>query len=640
MIAFLSPLFLLGSAAAAIPILLHLLKRHPEARVRFSAVKLLQQAPVEHTRRRRLRELLLLTLRVAALILLAVAFARPFLAGADPAGGAGVTVIALDTSLSMAAPGRFERARELAHDAVRGARAGDRVAVVTFDTSSRVGQPPTLDRALADAAIEEARPLFGATRYRAPLAAALDLIGSRPGTIVVVSDLQQNGWEATDTVTLANRVAVEVRDTGEAAPNLAVTAVRVEGSRLVATIRNAGPSPREARVRRAIEGGQKEPGRATVAGAIDAEAAVLVGPGQLAEVVFDAGGGRWVAVEVDDPDGIEGDNARYVVTQNQGRPKILVVSASGDLEREGFYVQQALTAAPGTLTRTFDVEGVAAAQLSAWDQARLEAFRSVVLLSTRSLERRARLLMAAYIRKGGGALVAAGRGIDGDVLSESLGDADATVVLPPPAPSPPPITTLAPADGRHPVFEPFRASAASLGLVRFRRTATIDANQCDVLARFTTGAVAMVDCPSGSGRVVLFASDLENDWNDFPLHATFVPFLHGIVRYLGTGRGGSSDYLVETVPSGVAPRPGVTSTPDPQRGTRLVAVNVDPAESEPARLTEDEFRGPITTAQDVSASEKPLQAREHEEAQHIWQYLLALMLATLVTESLVARRTA
>ena len=59
----LSPLFLLGALAAAIPILLHLLKREPEIRVKFAAVQLLKTAPVETSRRQRLRELLLLALR-------------------------------------------------------------------------------------------------------------------------------------------------------------------------------------------------------------------------------------------------------------------------------------------------------------------------------------------------------------------------------------------------------------------------------------------------------------------------------------------------------------------------------------------------------------------------------------------------
>jgi hypothetical protein len=72
MLSFLSPLFLAGAAAAAIPIVLHLLKREPEPRVKFSAVKLLKRAPVENTEKRHLRELILLALRIATLVLLAL----------------------------------------------------------------------------------------------------------------------------------------------------------------------------------------------------------------------------------------------------------------------------------------------------------------------------------------------------------------------------------------------------------------------------------------------------------------------------------------------------------------------------------------------------------------------------------------
>jgi hypothetical protein len=97
MLSFLSPLFLAGAAAAAIPLVLHLLKREPEDRVKFAPVKLIKEAPVEHTDRRRLRELLLLALRVTALVLLALAFARPFLATGAAVGSTGVTVVALDT---------------------------------------------------------------------------------------------------------------------------------------------------------------------------------------------------------------------------------------------------------------------------------------------------------------------------------------------------------------------------------------------------------------------------------------------------------------------------------------------------------------------------------------------------------------
>jgi len=123
LLTFLSPLFLVGAAAAAVPIVLHLLKREPEPRVKFSAVKLLKHAPVEDTEKHRLRELLLLALRVAALVLLALAFARPFIPSGQAVTRGGVTIVALDISHSMAAPGRFERARQLAQGAMKIGRA-------------------------------------------------------------------------------------------------------------------------------------------------------------------------------------------------------------------------------------------------------------------------------------------------------------------------------------------------------------------------------------------------------------------------------------------------------------------------------------------------------------------------------------
>src|SRR4029079_17598581 len=95
---FLSPFFLFATAAATIPVVLHLLKRNPEPRVKFAAVALLRHAPVERTSTRRFRQIALLMLRVAALVLLALAFARPFFPAAGATAGAGATIVALDTS--------------------------------------------------------------------------------------------------------------------------------------------------------------------------------------------------------------------------------------------------------------------------------------------------------------------------------------------------------------------------------------------------------------------------------------------------------------------------------------------------------------------------------------------------------------
>ena len=104
---FLYPAFLAAALAIAVPIVLHLLRRDAAPEVPFTAVRLLRRGPVERSRRRRLRDLLLLAARVAAILLLAAAFARPYMAAR---GDAGLRVVAVDRSFSMAAPGRFERA--------------------------------------------------------------------------------------------------------------------------------------------------------------------------------------------------------------------------------------------------------------------------------------------------------------------------------------------------------------------------------------------------------------------------------------------------------------------------------------------------------------------------------------------------
>ncbi len=232
---FLSPLFLLGALAAAIPIALHLLKREPEARVKFPAVRLLRQAPVENTEKRRIRELLLLALRIAALVLLALAFARPFFASGAAKESGGITVVALDTSLSLSAPGQFARAKALAAEAITRAPAGDLVGVVTFAGTARSAAAPTVDRALATAAVQSAAPGYGATHYRAALGAAsamIERLGASRATIVVVTDLQASGWDAGDRGSVPASAQVEIADVGAPPPNLAVTAA--SGSRAIA----------------------------------------------------------------------------------------------------------------------------------------------------------------------------------------------------------------------------------------------------------------------------------------------------------------------------------------------------------------------------------------------------------------------
>jgi hypothetical protein len=628
MLSFLSPLFLAGALTAAVPVILHLLKREPEPRVKFAAVKLLRDAPIEHTRKHRLRELLLLALRVVALALLALAFARPFFPSGAAARASGVTVVALDTSYSLAAPGRFERAQQLARDAIARAPAGDLVGVVTFADEAEIVAKPTTDRVLASSAVDQAAVSFGATRYRAALSAAAQSLAGTPGTIVVVTDLQENGWDAGDRASVPEGARIEIADVGPLPPNLTVTAVQPLPDRVTATVRNVGPRARDARVHLAIDG----------RGA--GEARVTIGPNQSADVAFaGAPRGSAAAVTVDDAEGIQADNVRYVVLGPTRAASVAVVTGAGELGREAFYVQQAL-AAGAAGGDAYETVGLSGAKLSALSRNELAAHAAVLLLSTRGLERRGREMLAEYVGGGGGVLVAAGPDIDGDLVGDVLGAAAplrvVTVTGTKPAPR-----ALAPADVRHPLFRPFAASAATLGLVTFQIAARIAGTGCQTLARFTTGEAAIIDCAPGEGRALVVASDLDNRWNDFPLHATFVPFLHEAVRYLASARTRPSEYLVGDAPEGAPRRPGVATLGDSHPGAqaRRVAINIDPREADPARMSADDFQSAVTHLKDVGVFEARVEARQQEDRQHLWQYVLAMMAIALAVEGVVASRT-
>jgi hypothetical protein len=645
MLSFLSPIFLVGAAAAAIPVVLHLLKREPEPRVKFAAVRWLKQAPVEHTEKRHLRELLLLALRVAVLALLALAFARPFFPSGAAAGASAVTMIAIDTSYSMSAPGRIERARQLAKAALARVPGGDPAGLVAFSDEAEVLMSPGGDRVLAAATIDRVTAGFGATRYRAALSAASQHLAGGRGTIVVVTDLQESGWDAGDRVSVPEGATIEIADVGAAPANLAVTAVRPLADRVVATVRNTGPRPRDARVHLAIDN--------RAAG----DASTAVAPNQSADVTFaGAPRGTTAAVAVDDPDGLRADNVRYAVLGGAGQPSVLVVTGSGDVGREAFYVQQALAAgaAPGGGYRA---AGISAAQLASFapggpgnpgnpgnpaGNGRLAEHSAVLLLSTRGLERRGREALAAYTQNGGGLFIAAGPDVDGDVASDVIGGASALRIARDET-AKPAARTLAPADGRHPVFQPFVGTAATLGLVTFQRAARISGTGCQTLARFTDGAAAMIECPAGEGRALVLASDLDNRGNDFPRRATFVPFLHEVVRYLASARPHRSEYLVADAPAGVTRVPGVTMVAEPGRPgapARRVAINVDPREADAARMSVDEFQSAVTRLAPVAGAAVRLEARQEEDRQHLWQYALGLMIAMLAVEGFIASRTA
>ena len=177
-----------------------------------------------------MRELILLALRVTALALLALAFARPYLQAATSVIPAPVTVVALDTSLSLSAPGQFERARERAREAINAAPSSHAVALVTFADTATVAISATTDRGAVISRIDQTQPSAGGTRFRTALARAAEALTGGEGRIIVVTDLQQAGWEASDEGAVPDGIDVRVEEVAAPAGNISITAARRDGN--------------------------------------------------------------------------------------------------------------------------------------------------------------------------------------------------------------------------------------------------------------------------------------------------------------------------------------------------------------------------------------------------------------------------
>src|SRR5712691_9961952 len=133
-VGFLAPWFLAGAVAVGLPVWLHLLKQHKTTPLPFSSLMFFEKRTQSSIKHRRLKYLLLFALRVALLILLALAFANPFVnsTGAAAAGGKKLVVLAIDNSYSMRQGSRLERAKQQATQALSAMSPADTGEVLSF----------------------------------------------------------------------------------------------------------------------------------------------------------------------------------------------------------------------------------------------------------------------------------------------------------------------------------------------------------------------------------------------------------------------------------------------------------------------------------------------------------------------------
>ncbi|MFN0086998.1 MAG: BatA domain-containing protein, partial [Blastocatellia bacterium] len=130
---FLNPFFLLGLAAIAAPIIVHLVRRTKAPRVEFPSLMFVRRVPQRTIRRRQFTNLLLLLMRCLAFLLLVLAFLRPYFGSgqANDAEKERATVILFDDSFSLRFNNRFDQAKKRAATLLDEMRGGERAALVT-----------------------------------------------------------------------------------------------------------------------------------------------------------------------------------------------------------------------------------------------------------------------------------------------------------------------------------------------------------------------------------------------------------------------------------------------------------------------------------------------------------------------------
>jgi hypothetical protein len=676
---FLAPALLGGLLAIAIPILVHLVQRERRITQPFPSLMFLRRVPNQSVRRRAIRHWPLLALRILAIVLIALAFARPFSLSDDAiaasSAGARHVVVLLDRSASMAYGGHWARAQQAARRAVEGLGAGDSGSVLLFAENVEVAARSEAGAGALTAAIDRARPGPGLTRVGPALRAAsglLEAVAAPRREIVLVSDFQKTGWDGTQDVKLPAGVTLSTVSVAEAsAANAALVGLGL--------VQDAGPKGVlvTATVRIANYGGQPVADRDVsleVDGHRVAAARASVGPASTTTVTFApfVVGERTARVVAKmSPDELPSDDTFHAIVTVGGQVPVLVLESANPAPDASLYLARALevASAPGFATRVARADRVTPGEIA--------AAAVIVLNDTPPPSGAAGRALASAVQEGAGLLVVLGErsawtDAGPDLLPGKLGPSVDRVGTSG--------GTLGYIDLSHPAFEIFRSPrSGDLTAARIFRYRGLSA-AAKVLARFDDGAVAVAERKAGRGTVIAWTSTFDSYWNDVPLKPVFVPLVHQVVQYLGRyveprtwyavgdtfdpadappsvtgGRPAATGAFTILSPSGrqvepaqAAGRPTVPLSetgfyeirPADRREPMLVAVNGSAGESDLSAMDPAELKARVTASpgRSGSVSGRDLTIEERERRQSLWWYLLGAGLLLLVTEAMVASR--
>lgn len=196
---FLFPAFLFALAALAIPVIIHLFYFRRFKKVYFTNVRFLREVKEETSARSRLRNLLVLLMRLLAIVFLVLAFAQPFIPQDDAEVQRGNKAVSLfiDNSFSMQALSQdvplVEKAKQRAREIVNAYAPSDEFQILTNDFEGRHQRMVSQEDALA--LIEEIKAGPAVRQLSAVLARQRQALSTAEADYEVVyqiSDFQQN----------------------------------------------------------------------------------------------------------------------------------------------------------------------------------------------------------------------------------------------------------------------------------------------------------------------------------------------------------------------------------------------------------------------------------------------------------------
>jgi len=526
---------------AAVPVIIHLLHK-PRPKVQpFPSVMFLKKCARRSRAFAALKNIVLMALRCAAVILIAFAVARPRLAGAAQVGNGGfAAALVIDDSYRMSARdsgiSRFEDARRRAMDVLATLPGGTEASLVF---ASGEMTPLTADVAALRAEVLRATSSdLAAPLLASVLEGARSLEGAkgRRREVHVFTDLAKAAWtgSTTDAVKALKDATIYVHDVGKDAPvNAAVTKVEL--------------SPRTPRAGRPVEitatvAAWGRTGAATVSlrvGDVPVEEKVVAVPdGGTAVARFrhtpESSEPFHGTVTLTTPDPLAIDDARHFAVAVNEPLKILVVEGAPDADR-GIAPFLSYALAPPSMRerRPTRTTALLPAELPKCD---LKEFEAVLVACPSDLAASDIHRLAAFAQSGGGVGIFAdgmdlARLVTAGLFPSSEGSADAPA-------------HLVPGTADHPLFAVFRAGRnGDMAAPTFsRRIAARKDARWKPAILFDDGRPAALEASAGRGRVLAFPFALAGSWTDLPKFPCFVPIAHEIARHLAGNVGAERDF--------------------------------------------------------------------------------------------------